>query len=414
MITERIDELSSREFLQEVLKTPYPLGERVKDLAASVIEVIINALTPSFLDPFATLVDTIKVFSDYEGMQHEMDYDKITAEKVQQYFENRIHLFLSYDGMQGEVTAETAKKMQQDSKDKEDAIKKKLLFIIETTHELAKKMGVANAEVFLYDSLEELEEEEGVPPLVKKDPAGGGVCTGRSMILLKFEEIKEWDEHQLRFVIAHELAHIQHQDTLKSCIFDWTVCAIKLLAFGYFNALGSFGIGVAIQGISNLIQLGIDLIQDENEEDEMQWQKPAFHVVTLAVQAAVFWYFGTLGSFGLGIVMQGVAGVIRNTFKVYREQAADDKAMQVLNSNTEAISLFSTELKSQFRLKHTAAQKTRKDHPELSENTIIKLKQKFTPHGDIRIGHTHPTYTQRLCSALNFKPKPQPATAPAA
>jgi Zn-dependent protease with chaperone function len=403
MATERIDELSPREFLEHIIKTPYPLGERVRDVAAIVIEFISQALSPSFLDPFAPLTDTMRVFSDYDGTQEEWNYSKITAEKVEQVLGNKndaVKLFLVYDnGIPRKMTPQE----RAQAKDKEDAIKKRLLFILETTHELAKKMGLTNIEVLLEESLEELVKEESAPPLVKKNPARGGVCGGRSVIVLSFEKIKQWDDDQLKFVIAHELAHTQHQDTLKPSIFDGAVFAINLFVSGYFKTLMPFGIGVAIQGISHLIQLGVKLVQDE--DDDIEWH-PLLHTVTLAVQAAVFWYFGAWSYFALGLAAQGLAKMIKNGLYVYREQTADEKAMQLLNSNTGAILLFHSESKVQYRLKHTAAQEMQKDHPELSVREIINLKRKFTPYGKVRIGHTHPALTERLRSALNFRPTP--------
>jgi peptidase M48-like protein len=380
---EIIDALSPRDFLEEVLQTSYPLGERVWDVAAFAVDLAKKAFVPSFLDPFVILANTCKVvLSDYDGQEGEIDYKKITVEKVHQIIGN-----------------------------KNEDVKNKLLFLIETSHELAKKMGLANVEIVLTNSLEEVLEHANDSPIAaveKQEPARGGECGGRYWIVFCYEEIKEWDNNQLKFVIGHELAHSQHRDVSKERFFDWTAFLIKTLAFGYFGALKPLGIGIAIRGVVNLLQMGLKLTQDEDDKDD-----ESLNFLAFIVQATVFWYFGVLHYFGLGMLMEVLAGMVQQGIAVDRETSADKKAMQILNSNSGAISLWHRLLKEHFLFKHIPGCEIHKTFSHLSREELSKIKCRLTPNGNDR-AMKGPYFTSRLRSALNFKPKPQPATAPAA
>src|SRR5262249_38536749 len=141
----------------------------------------------------------------------------------------------------------------------------------------------------------------------------------------------------IAFVIAHELAHLSHKDTL-----------------------------VQMKAISSV--LIIEILQ--------------------------LCLFPILLATPLVMLTEVVANPIFECLSRYSEKRADLKAMQILNSNNEAIQYFYSRLNKSFYIKHAPTDDLTKGEAPLP--VVAHLKRVLTPHGNYRGAHSHPPLTERL------------------
>jgi Peptidase family M48 len=302
MVLDNIDQLGPREFLEHVLQTPNSEDWVAKsaDRVGMAIGLIFTAIQTSFTGPFYTLLNTYQyITSGLSGCKHDFVLIKDWAQKIS-----------------------------------DPETKRKVFHIVSTTERLAKNMGLGNVPIHWVDL-----------PDVEAETVS---FMNRYFIRINFE-IATYSDEEIEFIIAHELAHLQHGDMLKTLALGWLMMGVQLVAFRYLN-----------------------------------------------IKRAL----------GAGAVIRGVGEHIRSHVQIYKEKAADEKAMQVLNSNVGMIKYIHRQLKLNYKIKHISKEEFQQAQPQGDWEKFEYEQDDFTPQGNRRYDFVHPPFTERLAHALSFRPQP--------
>lgn len=203
-----IDFLNHRppgEFLKQIEKFPYPQEEQLLDLSTFVVQIL-SQMMLSFLDPIKTVGRMISSFVVYHTQVFQSDF--LTPKSI------------------------------LDQKYPKEA-EEKLLYILEQTDQLAKKMGIAGR----------------VGVILNKNH--GLVINARqvyklNMVIFGAHALTKASKEELTFIIAHELSHIKHYDDVKHELFDWIVLGLYALAFWQFNWKRAWLATMVIKGIATV------------------------------------------------------------------------------------------------------------------------------------------------------------------
>jgi Zn-dependent protease with chaperone function len=163
-------------------------------------------------------------------------------------------------------------------------------------------------------------------------------------------KIFEYSSEEINFIIAHELMHIKHNDPLKTLGFLFSSSIL------YFLFLRSFPL---------------------------------------------------LYSIPLIMLTNGVASLFFRLLSRKQEKQADEGALDLLQTNTGMIKWIERDLCRNISIKYSSIEELKKLNPDLSIETVEKVKSKITPRGDSRNDFSHPPFSERLAMALAFVPKAQ-------
>jgi hypothetical protein len=310
MKISEICDLEPKEFLEKVKGLPYSSKERKRDFHNFFILTIKDMVLGSYLQ--------LKEFSEGFKVWKDIKRDKY-------YF----------------LDSQTVKSLCLKKKYRKHEAK--LFHIVNVTERLAQKMGVGQVKIGLWMG------EESIDDFSIEYPC-----------LFKFigldQEVLEFSDVEIEYLIAHELAHLQHNDPFKGDLLIGLTALVDFLA------------------TACAIRMGFA---------QTTHQKKLKQVIRVIL---------------VRMVIQGLAGSIIRKITVGMEKKADMKACQVLNSSEGMILSHYKDLKENLLLKYG------KVHG-LEKEEIRKIKSSTTPHGDDREDFEHPPLTQRLEYALNFKPR---------
>jgi hypothetical protein len=159
---------------------------------------------------------------------------------------------------------------------------------------------------------------------------------------------------------------------------------------------------VTLQGIAEGTEWAIDYLNKEN--GNQNWQKLAVRIGMVAMNFILLGYTGVWHHLAFGGLLQAALIFLSREICWEQERVADEKAMQVLNSNQGGVAFFHHSLKTNYKIKHTPAEEYQKLHRDLSLEDVKGLQSNISIHGNNCRDFTHPPLTERLKAALNFKP----------
>jgi Zn-dependent protease with chaperone function len=352
MTSKIISNLEAKNFLNQVLATPYSEEEKRLDRLSFVKKVLFEAIFTPFFQPvtvFSTVWKTL--FSSSLG-----DVSVINDSFI-------------------------ARIKQTEDQDVVD----KFVYAKETTEELAKQMGLSSVVVVVGpQSDNESTLLKGVVPVVSLSPE-------------TLEEDREIVEH----TIAHELAHIQHNDYWRNVLVEWVDIVVQVVVFRYFGALHAYGNGAAILTVVYLFgQISSAFLSETSAKIIIG----ILGLLTPIIQIVRFRRLKVLPLLALAMVLRGVASVIKRAIAVSMERAADEKALLIVNSNNGMVQRCYLLLKDYFDLKQTSVEELQEKYPTSDVQELQRHRREITPHGNDRDDDIHPPITERLAHALNFKP----------
>lgn len=305
MAIEQIDQLEPRKFLDYVLQTPYSEDDWIDEIAHRIAEAVfdvLRAIGAPFICPFFILHRTYQYLSfNFLNAQNGYVLKHDWVEKIPKNAEGLIY-------------------------------QQKILHALNMTQRLAKQMGIGPVRILRG------KQSQGFADAVSD--------IHHRFIKLNFD-VFTLSEEEIEFLIAHELAHLEHRDIAKRIVFSWVILGLQLIAFRYLNVKRAFGAGMLIWAIGEKVG---------------------------------------------------------RTMILHQEKMADERAMQVLNSNVGMVKYMHRDLKMHYKAKHMSKEDYQKIQPDGDFEKIKKSQYKITPQGNYRYDYTHPPMTERLAHALSFQP----------